>query len=208
MLRGGCCKRCNDKRRNRVRRYKGMSDPVSIDTVKRICFWGGPGSGKSTIAAMVFSQLKIAGVSVELVSEYIKAWAYEKRTLESFDQLYIFAKQQRLEDRVLRAGVNLIITDSPLMMQCVYAKRFDFPAWKELLTIGKMFNGVYPSHNFLLQRVHGEYQQEGRYQTEEAAKIIDREIEEFMTEQDIPFEKIENDATIIGQRVKELKGLL
>lgn len=176
-----------------------MADPSSIS---RICLWGGPGIGKSTHAANVFASLKIAGCSVELVNEYIKAWAYEKRQLSGFDQVYIFAKQQRLEERVLRAGVQMIVTDSPLLMQCVYAKKYQFVGWRELLSIGKMFNELHPSLNYLLRRKNGTYQEEGRWQNEDQARQLDDEIEDFLIDNRIPYVPIENDATKIADHVK------
>ncbi len=38
----------------------------------RINLFAGPGAGKSTTATWLFSQLKIAGISIELTSEYVK----------------------------------------------------------------------------------------------------------------------------------------
>lgn len=159
---------------------------------RRICLYGGPGIGKSVLAANIFAKLKISGHNVELVQEFVKFWAYEKKTIASFDQCYIFAKQQRLEDRVLRAAVDLIVTDSPLLMQCVYARKYNCMGWKELISIGKMFDEVYPSLNFLLKRPNSVYQTEGRYQSEQEAKDLDVEIEAFMNEYNIVYENIES----------------
>ena len=39
--------------------------------------FGAPGSGKSTGAAYIFSQLKIAGVNAELVTEFVKDKVWE-----------------------------------------------------------------------------------------------------------------------------------
>jgi dephospho-CoA kinase len=59
-----------------------------------INFFGGPSCGKSTIAAYVFSQLKIKNYSCEYVNEYAKDCVYEGRsTVLLNDQLYVLAKQ-------------------------------------------------------------------------------------------------------------------
>lgn len=174
----------------------------------RICLYGGPGVGKSTLAANVFARLKQLNVSVELVTEYVKSWAYEKRELDLFDQVYIFAKQQRLEDRVLRAGVKLIVSDSPLYLQCVYAKKHNHLAWQELIGIAHKFDLVYPSLNILIKRHGKPYNPEGRYQTLDEAKKIDQEIEDFLNEYNIPYLTCENDVQevvlMILHTVKEL----
>ena len=56
----------------------------------RISLFGGPGSGKSTTAARLFSELKERHYSVEHVSEYVKSWTYMNRKPKGFDQVYIF----------------------------------------------------------------------------------------------------------------------
>jgi len=40
----------------------------------RICLFGSPSSGKSTLASKIFSRLKVDNYNVELVLEYIKEW--------------------------------------------------------------------------------------------------------------------------------------
>ena len=40
--------------------------------MKKVVFVGGPGSGKSTISAEVFVELKKRGANVELVTEWIR----------------------------------------------------------------------------------------------------------------------------------------
>lgn len=51
-----------------------------INRSKTICvnFFSGPGAGKSTLAAYVFSKLKMMGVNCELVSEFAKDKVWEK----------------------------------------------------------------------------------------------------------------------------------
>lgn len=78
----------------------------------RICFIGGPCSGKSKTAAWIFSELKERKISVEHVTEYVKSWTYIRRNVKEFDQIYIFAKQQQMEYKFLSNGVKNIITDS------------------------------------------------------------------------------------------------
>ena len=46
--------------------------------------------------------MKADGHELELVDEYVKSWAYEKREIHSFDQAYLFTQQLRKEHLVLR----------------------------------------------------------------------------------------------------------
>ena len=84
---------------------------------------GAPGTGKSTISALAFYELKTQNQKAELIQEYVKDWAYEKRKIESYDQIYFLAKQIRKES-LLFNKVDYVITDSPVLMNQVYAKKF------------------------------------------------------------------------------------
>ena len=59
----------------------------------RICLYAGPGAGKSTTAAWLFSQLKMQDYDIELVTEYVKQWTYTKRLPVGFEQMLILANQ-------------------------------------------------------------------------------------------------------------------
>jgi hypothetical protein len=62
-----------------------------------INLYGGPGTGKSTSAAFLYYLLKNDNVNAELVREYVKDWAWEKRSINTYDQLYLLGKQIRKE---------------------------------------------------------------------------------------------------------------
>jgi AAA domain len=137
----------------------------------RICIYGGPGIGKSKLAAWLYTSLSM---KVELVTEYVKSWAYEGRLPTSYDQLYLFAKQLRAEDLLIRKGLHLV-TDSPLPLQLIYAQRQQLPYYDELYKICKKFDKTHPYCNVSLKRVVP-YSQYGRFETEEEAKVIDMAI--------------------------------
>jgi nicotinamide riboside kinase len=141
--------------------------------IRRINLFGGPGSGKSTTAAELFARLKRDGHKIELVREYVKNWAYENRPVTGFDQLYLFAKQLRMEDILLRNGVELIVTDSPISLSTCYAERYGHKGMDGLRLIAKDFEYHYPSLNIFLDRGKKEYVNLGRYETEEQAKEMD-----------------------------------
>lgn len=140
----------------------------------RINLFGGPGTGKSTTAAWLYAKLKEESYPIELVTEYIKSWAWEGRVPSSYDQNYIFAKQLRREDLLTRKGIHLI-TDSPMPLQLVYAKKYNCPFYDELFSLSKKFDAQHPSLNVVLARTVA-YQPEGRYETAEEALDVDKRI--------------------------------
>lgn len=143
--------------------------------VRRINLYGPAGSGKSTLAARIYADLKAQGIGIELITEVIKPWAYEGRVPQGFDQIHLFGKQLRREELFLRHGVPLVVTDSPLLLNCAYAEYTGTPGRHGQMDIALAFEDKYPSLHLYLQRSFA-YQGTGRYQQESEA----REFEEFL----------------------------
>lgn len=145
-------------------------------------FWGGPGVGKSTMAADLFVRLKKLGINVELITEYAKGWAWDGKSICELDQIYILSKQLKQEAR-LYGKVDVIITDSPLAFSAFYAKHYHGTDY-----IKSAVDGIIESAGrsgvdrltLLLCRPEGrEYQQSGRYEDAEAAKCVDSAMSKF-----------------------------
>lgn len=152
--------------------------------IKRINFFGGPGSGKSTTAAWLYSELKTRGLSIELVTEYVKIWAIRREKPEVFDQILFLGEQMHSEYRFLKHGVERIVTDSPVFLSGLYASFYDtenrFRLQKSILDIAFEYETQFPSLNIFLNRKDREYKQEGRYQSLEEAIEIDKYIMDFL----------------------------
>lgn len=135
-----------------------------------INLYGGPGCGKSTVAALVFGKLKQKGINCELVTEYAKDKVWEESYNTLKNQIYVFGKQLHRMWR-LNNKVNVIITDSPLPLSIIYNSEEDVNFEKLVISEFNKFNNF----NFIINR-STKYQIEGRYQTEEEAKKIDSDI--------------------------------
>ena len=64
-----------------------------------INLFGGPGCGKSTQAAYIFSRLKMLGLNCELVTEFAKDKTWEHNSKALSCQPYVFGKQSYRLDR-------------------------------------------------------------------------------------------------------------
>jgi len=154
---------------------------------------GGSGLGKSTTAAGLYHRMKSDGLNVELVREYVKAWAWSGTKVGQYDQIYIFGKQARSE-YMLYGKVDYIITDSPIILSPVYERYYnegdsmvEVAALKFLEKAHK--NGI--QHvNFLLERKK-KFNPEGRYETEEQAKEVDKKVSEFLVDHNISKVKVD-----------------
>ena len=150
-----------------------------MSEIRRINFYGGPGCSKSTIATGIFSELKKLSFDIEYVSEYIKTWAHQKRVPKDFDQLYIFGKQLYKESRIL-PHVKYVITDSPVLLNVAYAKKYGCSYAHQCLNIGLQFEDKYPAINIFLDRTGLPYIEQGRYENLEEAKVMDEYINQMM----------------------------
>lgn len=150
-------------------------------TYRRINLFAGPGAGKSTTASLLFSQLKRRGYNAELVTEYVKTWAYQEIIPTSYDQLHIFSEQLRREVIPLQHGCDLIVTDSPLHLSYYYGRRYDLKYDDYILDMIKEFDEEFPPINIMIERNPDEFNQNGRFQDLKQSIIIDAELEKMIS---------------------------
>lgn len=150
---------------------------------KVINFFGGPGSGKSTTAAGVFYGMKVtAQHPVELVTEHAKELTYDKAWDLLKNQQKVTSEQD-LRQRRLLGQVDYVVTDSPLLLGCVYGAG----AWAEDWAHQQWWNlfHSYDNINVFVERAKP-YQPYGRSQDEDEARIMDRRLRK-LTEDIIDF---------------------
>lgn len=154
-----------------------------------INLFGGPGTGKSTGAAYVFSILKMAGINAELITEFAKDKTWEKNMKALSCQPYVFGKQVYRIDRCAE-DVDVIVTDSPIILSVVYNQdKFIEPMFTEtVLAKFQEFNNI----NIFLQRTKP-YNPKGRNQTEDEAKMIDVQVKQILNDLEIEYHEATGD---------------
>ena len=156
-----------------------MIKPLTIN------LFGGPGSGKSTTAAAVFSLLKMHDVNAELVTEFAKDLTWEGRTKALDNQYYVSSKQYHRMWRI-KDQVDVIITDSALLLGLMYGENrpqcFDE-------TIMHLFNEFNNMNYFILRQK--KFNPKGRNQTEEEAKELDNKILLMLLDNNIRYKIVE-----------------
>lgn len=156
-----------------------------------INLWGGPGSGKSTLAANLFGELKAHEYNVELVREWVKLWAYEKRDLHFTNQTIVFGHQVE-EETSFYGKVDILITDCPLLISPFYewVNHGTTNLLAPARAIIKQYEGKGVEYWNLFLKRQWPYQTEGRWQDEERAKFLDGEMIKFLKVNKIPYENV------------------
>ena len=182
-----------------------MHDKTTI-----INLYGGPGSGKSTSAAYLYYLLKAGGENVELVREYVKDWAWEKRTISTYDQIYFLGKQVRRES-MLYGKVKWIVTDSPVMMNLYYAQKYcprDLAEGVRSATLSfyRQAADDHHKHLHIMLTRNKPYVSEGRYQLEAEAKEIDTGVKRLLEDLKLTHIDTTPDETELAKVLERLRA--
>lgn len=165
---------------------------------------GGPGCGKSSMTASVFSFLKWNDVNCEMALEYAKEVVWSKTENLLRNQLFVFGQQHNKIYHLLDK-VDVVVTDSPLLLSIIYDTKRNSNLKSLVLDEFSKYNNV----NYLLTRKK-KYNPSGRLQTEDEAKGIDLEIRELLKNYAIPHKEIAGmpeNAQTIGKDVMKLLKL-
>lgn len=163
-----------------------------MTSTRFINLFAGPGAGKSTIAAGVFSLLKQRGLDIELVPEFAKELVWEgSPALEN--QSYVTARQfyviKRLDNKC-----KWVITDSPAFLGAAYCTSayprsyIDTLYWWHTQT---QTEGL----NFFLER-GADFDPKGRVHGKHESQMIDGRIVSLMEEYNIDFKTTQRDVAI------------
>jgi hypothetical protein len=143
-----------------------------------INLFGGPGSGKSTLQAGLFYEMRRQGLNVEHVSEFAKDLVWEERYNAFTDQLYIVANHHR-KLHLLDGKVDYVIMDSPILLTNLYMYQDPRPYVHKLHDMVVDIHFMYNNFNIFLNRKHS-YVELGRNQTETEADIISKNTRQLL----------------------------
>lgn len=167
--------------------------------------FAGPGAGKSTMTADVFSKLKWQDIDCEMALEYAKSVVWEGSTGILDDQIYVFG-QQLHRQFVLEDKVSVILTDSPLLLSILYDESQN-EHFKNLVL--QQFNRNHNINIYLRRRKR--YNKNGRMQTHEQAIDKDNQLRAILDTNGVAY--VEMDGTpesafeiveLIKQKMAEL----
>lgn len=158
-----------------------------------INLFGAPGSGKSTTAAGLFYNLKLQHTHCEMVREYVKSWSWEGRKPGEYDQMYILGKQIKYES-LLYGKVDVIITDSPIILSGFYEHLYDVgdmvaDAATKFMSKAQSKGIIYK--NYWLES-HAHYDERGRYQTPEEAEILGPQMKTWLTKMGVKLDVVDS----------------
>lgn len=161
----------------------------------------GPGAGKSTMMAAVFARLKELNVDAEMCNEFAKQLVWEMRFETFKDEQYVFSKQAHAMYR-LNGKVDVIVTDRPLILTCLYAS--DDPA---LCNLCYDRFSRYVNLNYFLVR-EKKYNPNGRNQTEDEAKQLDLRTKDVLEKYNIVYKEVPGNSSSVDIIVKDVLELL
>lgn len=169
-----------------------------------INLFGGPGVGKSSIAAGLTYQLKKNHITCDNPYEFPKLLAWDENYSAISDQLYVVANQHR--GIVKSYGkVDYIILDSPILLSLIYKDYYnekrgcDYPSRLYMESFDNMILDMhkgYDTINILLKRVGGLHNEKERYHSLEESIEIDNMIQE-----QLEFHNIEHFIIEVGENV-------
>lgn len=165
---------------------------------------GAPGAGKSTGAAIIFAELKKAGINAELVTEFAKDKTWEHNATALGCQEYVFGKQSYRLARC-RNDVDVIVTDSPLPLGLIYNNNpaLDYHFERVVMSV---FN-TYENINFFINRVKP-YNPKGRNQTAEESDQLNIRIKELYQNLNIGYMEINGDNEGYAKAVQDVLDYL
>lgn len=156
-----------------------------------INFIAAPCVGKSTMASLLFAEMKMSHHSVEYVQEIAKKLIYEEK-YEELNNQYNISKAQYDIIKAVSKKVKYTITDSGLFVNLFYNREYkdNICNTEKVEKIFREKLDEFHNINIFLSRNNDfPYEQEGRVHDEKQSKEIEQRMEDMMIEYKLPYKK-------------------
>ena len=167
--------------------------------------FGGPCCGKTTACWEIAAELKKRGYVTEYVSEYTKELIYDGKMYMLDDsmknQRIILKNQAHKQDRLLNQ-VQIVVTDSPLLLSIIYAHDRTPEYTQEILD----FYNSHNNFNFVINRPENQnFEQVGRKQNLEESIQKDKEILQLLDDFDMKYHIYNRTPISLAYLVEEIE---
>lgn len=167
----------------------------------------GPGAGKTTLAALLFGNMKLQGKNVEYVQEFAKQLVWQKE-FELLNNQHFVSKSQYKMFLSMQGTVDYIVTDGSLLHGLYYNRYYD----SNVSNITKTEKAILDWYNqfdnvvFFLERQDFEYETAGRIQTYEQAIEIDKVLKDILGEFSIPHKVLPSHPSSVTKLLEMING--
>lgn len=165
---------------------------------------GSPSSGKSLIAALLFTELKMMHKRTEYVQEYAKTLVWQNRLDELANQYNVTMEQYKMI-KAVNGKVEYICLDSPLLLG-IYYNRYHPDNVSNIEKTEKMilnkideFDNIYI---FIERNKEFPYEIEGRIHNEDESNEISLYLIDILKEFRIPYKSFRSDKSNIQEMIK------
>lgn len=141
------------------------------------------------------------GINAELITEFAKDKTYEENLEALKNQVYMFGNQYFRISRC-EGKVDVIVTDSPLLLSLIYNKN---PILDENFenVVKKISNYYSNQKNYYIKRV-SQYENSGRIHTEKESNEIADKILNMLQTENIEFKVINGDKQGYNEILNEI----
>jgi hypothetical protein len=166
---------------------------------------GGPGCDKSLFSSAIILNLNLRKKTVEQIPDYAKSLVWQK-DFESLKNQYQIAQRQFEMIDLLDGQVQYLVTECPLPQVLYYNENYA----DNICDVAKTRLHIlewYKQHdnlNILVERGDKKYSHTGRFQDEEQAREIDKELKKLLLREEIPFTCLSPDIAEINAFARAL----
>ncbi|MDP9349353.1 MAG: ATP-binding protein, partial [Gemmatimonadota bacterium] len=149
-------------------------------------FFGGPGGGKTTAGALLFTELKLRGMDIEMDMELARQMILMEHLSALECQPYLFGVALYKLRQTAR-NTEVVIMDSPLLLNPIYDK-FQSPALRALSI--EEHNRFRNFNVFVNRPRNASHSMAGRVHNLQESLLLDERIKAFLREIGEPFIEI------------------